>query len=413
MAEKWDLIVVGGGAAGFFCAVNAASLRPGLKVCILEKTGKLLTKVSVSGGGRCNVTHACFDIDTLSGYYPRGTRFVRKAFHHFSVKDTIRWFKDRGVELKTEADGRMFPATNTSATIVQCLLQEASRQQVHIELNQEITRLTFEDGCWKLQSAKGRMYLAEKICLAQGGLNKLSTQALFGNLKHTLIPPVPSLFTFNMPGHDITKLMGVSVEDVSAKIPGTKLEAKGPLLLTHWGMSGPAILKLSAWGARELAQMQYQFKVMINWLPQYTEVSLREQLTGLRSQMHRQSLLPRNPFSLPQRLWEYLVTQNAHVAPDKRWADLSAKETNALVKSLLFCEFDVKGKTTFKEEFVTAGGVSLSEIDHRTMESKLHPGLFFAGEVMDVDGVTGGFNFQHAWTSGFLAGSKCAITTDP
>lgn len=410
--EKWDLVVVGGGAAGFFCAINAAAMRPGLKVCLLEKTGKLLTKVSVSGGGRCNVTHACFEVDALSRYYPRGTQFLRKAFHHFFTKDTIQWFKERGVELKTESDGRMFPESNSSATIVQCLLQEASRLQVHIELNQEITSLQREDGQWKLVSAKGRVYTTNNICLAQGGLNKLSMEALFGNLQHTIVPPVPSLFTFNMPGHDITKLMGISVEEVTAKIPGTRLESKGPLLITHWGMSGPAILKLSAWGARELAQMQYQFKVMISWIPQHTEASLREQLSQFRTQMSRQSVLPRNPFALPQRLWEYLITKNAHVVPDKRWADLSAKETNALVKALLFCEFEVKGKTTFKEEFVTAGGVSLSEIDHRTMESKLHPGLFFAGEVMDVDGITGGFNFQHAWTSGFLAGKHCAEIGD-
>lgn len=401
--EKWDLVVVGGGAAGFFCAINAAARQPGLKVCILEKTGKLLTKVAVSGGGRCNVTHACFDIDTLSRRYPRGTNFLRKAFHHFNPKDTIEWFRERGVELKTEEDGRMFPVSNTSSTIVQCLLQEASRHQVHIELNQEIVSLNFVDGSWKLQSAKGRTYQTPKVCLAQGGLNKLSMEALFSNLKHTIVSPIPSLFTFNMPGNEITKLMGVSVDDVMARIPGTKLESKGPLLITHWGMSGPAILKLSAWGARDLAQMQYQFRVMINWIPDFSEISLREQLNGFRTQLSRQLILPRNPFSLPQRLWEYLVTKLAHVAPDRRWADLSAKEVNALVRVLLFCEFEVKGKTTFKEEFVTAGGVSLAEIDHRTMESKLHPGLYFAGEVMDVDGITGGFNFQHAWTSGYLA----------
>lgn len=409
--DKWDLVVVGGGAAGFFCAINAAGKKPGLRVCLIEKTGKLLSKVAVSGGGRCNVTHACFDIDKLSRHYPRGTQFLRKAFHHFNTKHTIQWFKERGVELKTEEDGRVFPVSNTSSTIVQCLLQEAAKHQVHIELNQEISKMEWKDGRWELLSSKGRIYKTEKICLAQGGLNKASTEAIFGNLKHKIVAPVPSLFTFNMPSQPITKLMGITVEEVAAKIPGTKLESRGPLLITHWGMSGPAILRLSAWGARDLAQMNYQFTVTINWIPNYNEPELRESLQQIRNERSRQAVAARNPFSLPQRLWDFLLTQYVHVAPDKRWADVSAKEMNALVRTLLFCEFPVKGKTTFKEEFVTAGGVSLSEIDHRTMESKFHPGLYFAGEVMDVDGITGGFNFQNAWTSGYLAAT--AITQSP
>lgn len=409
--DKWDLVVVGGGAAGFFCAINAAGKKPGLRVCLIEKTGKLLSKVAVSGGGRCNVTHACFDIDKLSRHYPRGTQFLRKAFHHFNTKHTIQWFKERGVELKTEEDGRMFPVSNTSSTIVQCLLQEAAKHQVHIELNQEISKMEWKDGRWELLSSKGRVYKTEKICLAQGGLNKASTEAIFTNLKHKIVSPVPSLFTFNMPSQPITKLMGITVEEVAVKIPGTKLESRGPLLITHWGMSGPAILRLSAWGARDLAQMNYQFTVTINWIPNYNEPELRESLQQIRNERTRQAVAARNPFSLPQRLWDFLLTQYVHVAPDKRWADVSAKEMNALVRTLLFCEFPVKGKTTFKEEFVTAGGVSLSEIDHRTMESKFHPGLYFAGEVMDVDGITGGFNFQNAWTSGYLAAT--AITQSP
>jgi predicted Rossmann fold flavoprotein len=404
--EKWDLLVVGGGAAGFFCAVNAARLHPDLKVALIEKSGKLLSKVSVSGGGRCNVTHACYDIDAMVRHYPRGGNFLRKAFHHFFTTDTIAWFRERGVELHTEADGRMFPVSNQSSTIVQCLLQEAAKYNVSIFLNQDLEELKPLEGEWELRTASGRTYRTSRVCLAMGGLNRPSMTSLFQHLSHTLVPSVPSLFTFNMPGNSITRLMGIAVEQVRAKVPGTKLESEGPLLITHWGMSGPAILKLSAWGARILAEKNYHFNVQINWIPEHNENSLREFFDTWRAQAGKQLVYNKNPFGLPQRLWEYLLQEQAHVAPNKRWADLSSKEWQALVKALLFSSFEVKGKTTFKEEFVTAGGVSLSEIDHQTMESRKHPGLFFAGEVMDVDGITGGFNFQHAWTSGFLAAAN-------
>lgn len=401
--EKWDLLVVGGGAAGFFCAVNAARMRPGWKIGLLEKSGKLLSKVSVSGGGRCNVTHACFDIDTMVRHYPRGGNFLRKAFHHFFTTDTIDWFRERGVELHAEADGRMFPVSNQSSTIVQCLLQEASKYQVSIMLNQDLVELRPVDGEWELSAASGRSFRAKRVCLAMGGMNKPSMASLFKHLSHTLVPSVPSLFTFNMPGNPITRLMGIAVEQVRAKVTGTKLESEGPLLITHWGMSGPAILKLSAWGARILAEKNYHFDIQVNWVPEHNEASLRDFFETYRLQAGRQMVQAKNPFALPQRLWDFLLQSQVHVAPNKRWADLSGKEMQALIRALLFSGFEVKGKTTFKEEFVTAGGVSLSEIDHQSMQSRKHPGLYFAGEVMDVDGITGGFNFQHAWTSGYLA----------
>ena len=409
--HSFDLVVLGGGAAGFFCAVNAARLRPGLRVCLLEKTNKLLSKVSVSGGGRCSVTHACFHLVELSRHYPRGAGFVRKAFHHFSPTDTVEWFRERKVMLKTEADGRMFPTTDQSSSIVNALLQEASRYQVDIRLQQEVVEMIPDSSGWTLKTATGLLFHTTSVCVAMGGLNKPGMDRLFQGLKHQLVPSLPSLFTFNMSGHPITKLMGLSVPQVRIRITGSKLESEGPVLITHWGMSGPAVLRLSAWGARELAALQYQFTARINWLPEHTENSMRECLQQYRQQLARQAVSARCPFALPQRLWEYLLLREAHVPHDKRWADMSQKETQALIKVLIQGDWPVKGKTTFKEEFVTAGGIELGGIDHRTMQSKFHPGLYFAGEVMDVDGITGGFNFQHAWTSGFLAAKSIAAAT--
>lgn len=403
---NWDLIVLGGGAAGFFCAVNAARLQPAWRICLIEKTSKLLTKVSVSGGGRCNVTHACFDVDEFSRHYPRGANFVKKAFHHFSPANTVDWFRERGVTLKTEKDGRMFPSSDDSATIVSCLLQEASKYRVDIKLSQEAISIDQGGQHWIVTMKNGQELVTSNVCVAIGGMNKAGMESLFQSLHLKIVPSVPSLFTFNMPSHPVTKLMGVSVPHTKLRILETKLEAEGPLLVTHWGLSGPAVLRLSAWGARELAERQYQFKVRISWLPEHREDSLRDLLQQFRHQLARQTLVSRCPFALPQRLWEYLLLKEAHVAPDKRWADLSQKETNQLIRVLLLTEWAVKGKTSFKEEFVTAGGIDLSEIDHRSMQAKRYPGLYFAGEIMDVDGITGGFNFQHAWTSAWLAASS-------
>ncbi|RAJ81822.1 hypothetical protein CLV59_10447 [Chitinophaga dinghuensis] len=401
------LVVAGGGAAGFFCAVNAAQMNPDLEVWLLEKTGKLLSKVKVSGGGRCNVTHNAPDITYMSKRYPRGGNFVKKAFGHFFVPDTISWYGDRGVKLKAEADGRMFPVTDDSQTIIDCLLREADKYLVNIKTNTEVLSLDRQaDGRWKLLLNQGGPVVADYVCVAAGGYAQAGKFHWLETTGHTIVPPAPSLFTFNMPGNPITSLMGVASE-AAVKIAGTKLQQQGPLLITHWGMSGPAILRLSAWGARELQDIQYTFTAVVNWLPSYNENSLREDWQSLRHELGKQKIHTRNPFQLPQRLWQFLL-QQAGIGEDLRWADVPAKDQNRLMKLLVSMEFPVKGKTTFKEEFVTCGGIQLSEIDPNTMESRLAPGLFFAGEVMDVDGITGGFNFQHAWSSGFIAATTIA-----
>jgi predicted Rossmann fold flavoprotein len=382
--------------------VNAARLNPQLRVTILEKTGKLLSKVKVSGGGRCNVTHACYDIGEMMKKYPRGGQFVRKAFHQFFTKDTIQWFADRGVALKTEEDGRMFPVSNSSQTIIDCLMEEAARYGVEIWMHAEVTSV--ERG-FKVHLSGDRVLEADAVAIACGGYPRSASFQWVRELGHTIEEPVPSLFTFNMPGNGITRLMGVSVPEAKVRVAGSKLQEKGPLLITHWGMSGPAVLRLSAWGARELAARGYAFTVLVNWTGELSESLVRERLQQVRYEWAGQKVSSRNPFGLPVRLWEH-VLEVCGIIADLRWADLPAKETNKLVSFLCAGEFPVSGKTTFKEEFVTAGGVRLSEVEPSTMQSRKVPGLYFAGEILDVDGVTGGFNFQHAWTSGWIAANS-------
>jgi predicted Rossmann fold flavoprotein len=396
------LIVIGGGAAGFFCAVNAARMYPGLKVTILEKTNKLLSKVRISGGGRCNVTHACFDIAEMSRRYPRGENFVKKTFHQFFTKDTIRWFEDRGIRLKAEADGRMFPVTNSSQTIIDCLLQEARKFEVNIMLQSEVKEFEKENEQFRLFLSDGRQLAADYVCIACGGYPKLPMFDWLKKSGHEIAFPVPSLFTFNLPGNPITELMGVSVEKARLKVEGSKLSEEGPVLITHWGLSGPAVLRLSAWGARELPEKNYNFKVHINWLPSYNENSLKASFRQFRTELSTKKIANHNFTGLPNRLYQFLL-QNSGVEENLRFADLPSKIENTLIKCLVDHIVEVKGKTTFKEEFVTAGGVHLRDIDVNTMMSKKIPNLFFAGEILDVDGVTGGFNFQHAWTSGWIA----------
>ncbi len=399
---KKRLVVVGGGAAGFFCAVNAARLYPSLEVMILEKSNHLLSKVRVSGGGRCNVTHACFSIAEMIKKYPRGASFLKKAFHHFFTSDTIAWFKERGVEIKTESDGRMFPVSNTSQTIIDCLMQEANQYGVTILMNREVKEIVKKDNGFNLLFSNHSIIETDFLCIASGGYPKSLQFEWLTKIGHTVESPVPSLFTFNMPGNPITALMGIAVEKVQVKIRGSKLVEDGPMLITHWGMSGPAILKLSAWGARELASKNWQFGIIINWLPIYTEQTLKEKFQQVRFDIAAQKISNRNPFSLPQRLWDYLLQQSG-VNENIRWADLPAKEQNKLIKNICAQEFSVNGKTTFKEEFVTSGGISLDEVDHASMQSRIVPNLFFAGEVLNIDGVTGGFNFQNAWTTAWIA----------
>ncbi|HRI20224.1 MAG TPA: NAD(P)/FAD-dependent oxidoreductase [Panacibacter sp.] len=406
-ATKETLAVIGGGAAGFFCAVNAARLNPLLKVIILEKSSKLLAKVKVSGGGRCNVTHACFDIPELVKRYPRGQNFLKKSFHWFNTSHTIQWFSERGVKLKAETDGRMFPVTDNSQTIIDCLLKEADKYGVEIKMNFDVKEITHHGSSFTIHESKGNTLEAGYICLASGGGPASSRFDWLKKLGHTVEEPVPSLFTFNIPNSSLTQLMGVSVEQAIVKIQSTKLTATGPLLITHWGLSGPAVLKLSAWGARQLADCNYTFTAIINWVPRYNEQSLRSEWPVLRNRFAGQKLNTKNPFDLPGRLWLYLLQQSL-INDEQRWAGLSSNLQNRLIQNLTAQTLQVKGKTTFKEEFVTCGGIKLAEVNANTMQSKIIPNLFFAGEIIDVDGITGGFNFQNAWTSGFIAAKHVA-----
>lgn len=396
--------MIGGGAAGFFCAVNAARMAPGLEVRIVEKTSKLLSKVRVSGGGRCNVTHACFDITDMASRYPRGKNFVKKAFHRFFTSDTVEWFGARGVELKTEPDGRMFPVTNSSETIINCLMREADKYGVELILNMQVNRVTQGEHGWTIEMLRGAEHVsldADFLCIATGGYPKKEQYEWMDSLGHSFVPPSPSLFTFNAPGHPITKLMGVAVEDAEIRIPELKQKEQGPLLITHWGLSGPAVIRLSAWLARDLELRQYKAGVVINWLPEFNENSFRDYIISFRDMHGSIRLRSRSPFGLPQRLWEFLLGESN--IGDQKWAELSATFQNKLIRNIVAYQIQISGKTTFKEEFVTAGGVALSEVDPDTMQSRKCPSLYFAGEVLDVDGITGGYNFQHAWTSGFNA----------
>jgi predicted Rossmann fold flavoprotein len=408
---KKTLVVAGGGAAGFFCAVTAARLNPELKVILVEKSGKLLSKVKVSGGGRCNVTHACFSIPEMVRKYPRGSNFVKKTFHQFFTTDTIQWFEERGVPLKTEEDGRMFPQTNSSQSVIDCLLQEANQFHVEIRLHHEIKIIEYktDPSSFVLHFNNDLKLQADFICLACGGYPKTSMFEWILQSGHSIEEPVPSLFTFNMPGNAVNSLMGISVPDAQVKVSGESLKERGPLLITHWGMSGPAILKLSAWGARILKEKDYRFEISVNWLGDRSDQSVRDEMQMTRESSGGKKIRQKNSFGLPQRLWEWQLEQAG--INDIHWADLTAILQNKLIQILTNQPFNVDGKTTFKEEFVTAGGIRLAEIHHHTMESRIRPGLFFAGELLNVDGVTGGFNFQHAWTSGFIAGRAIAERT--
>ena len=401
------LIVIGGGAAGVFCAINAARLNNRLQVTVLEKSSKLLSKVKISGGGRCNVTNHISDPDIFSNMYPRGNRFVRKAFYQFFNSDTIEWFESRGVKLHAEKDGRMFPVTNNSQTIIDCLMKEANLYGVQFMMQCSVSQIIKSEKKWNLSLSDGRVMKADAICMASGGGNKPEHFQIIQSLGHSIQSPVPSLFTFNLPGHPITELMGLSVANATVKIQSENLKDSGPLLITHWGLSGPAVLRLSAWGARMLAEKNYRFTIIVNWLNQEKEEQVRLLFQQLRIQNGSKKISASCPYELPQRLWNFLLT-HSEIEEECRWADLPQKKQNRLIGLLVGHEFKVEGKSTFKEEFVTAGGVDLKEINVATMESKLEEGLYFAGEVMDVDGITGGFNFQHAWTSGFVAATAIA-----
>lgn len=400
------IAVIGGGAAGFFAAIHAAQVNQSNEVTIFEKSSKLLSKVLVSGGGRCNVTHACFENNRLTGFYPRGERQLKSAFSRFTTTDTVAWFEKRGVKLKTEADGRMFPTTDNSETIANCLLNEAKKLNITIKLNTEIKQIqTLVNGSFNL-TTNNTIESANKVIVTTGGSPKAEGFDWLRTLGHVIETPVPSLFTFNVPNNPITELMGISVEQARVKVLETKYEFTGPLLITHWGFSGPAVLKLSSYAARELADLNYEFTAQISWLHDKKEDAVRNELMNLKAAnpvKHLRNLFPYTQLS--KRLQDYLFTK-ANVDADKNWADISKADVNALVDVLLYDKYTVKGKTTFKDEFVTCGGVSLDDVLLKNMESKRVKGLYFAGEVLDIDGITGGFNFQAAWTTGFIAGSN-------
>ena len=408
------MVVLGGGAAGFFGAIACAEANPDSPVILLEKTGKLLAKVRVSGGGRCNVTHACETPAQLVAHYPRGSKQLKAAFQQFGVADTIAWFARRGVALKTEADGRMFPTTDSSETIARALEDAAGRAGVRIVNNISADEIqTLPEGGFRLKLSGsgaaqfGHVLPASRLLIATGGNPKSANYDWLRALGHHIAEPVPSLFTFNVPNSPLSELMGVSVPQARVVLAGEKLQYEGPLLVTHWGVSGPAVLKLSAWGARRLSELGYVGTALINWVPSYTEETLRPWLQQFRQENGKKTVAANPQFGLPQRLWRNL-TEQAGIGPELRWSDVPAKAQNRLLELLLRSPLAVRGKTTYKEEFVTCGGVSLDEIDLKTMQSRRVPGLYFAGEVLDIDGITGGFNFQAAWTTGFLAGRAMA-----
>ena len=396
--------VLGGGAAGFFGAIHGAEAYPQHEVILLEKANKLLAKVLVSGGGRCNVTHDCPDNGLLTQFYPRGNKELRSAFEKFSVKDTIAWYKKRGVILKTESDGRMFPITDNSETIANCLLDAAREAGVRIHSNLQQVRLYKNASGFTVKVKDEREFHFDRILIATGGFPKLEGFNWLKDLGHDIVEPVPSLFTFNLKDHPLAALPGISVEKAEVKVMGTKLIQEGPLLITHWGLSGPAILRLSAWGARDLHEKNYKFDIMVNWLPNFKEESLRAAIDTYKEQNIKKQIQGQSPFrEISARLWKWFC--DASGIPDTlKWADISKKQLNVLVEKLLRSIFPVEGKSTFKEEFVTAGGVNLKDVDFKTMQSKKCPGMYFAGEVLNIDAVTGGFNFQAAWTTGYIAG---------
>ena len=397
MNTNFDILVVGGGAAGFFTAINIVEKNLKLKVAILERGKTVLEKVRISGGGRCNVTHACFVPDDLVKFYPRGEKELRGPFHQFCSGDTIEWFEKHAVELKIEEDGRMFPTSDSSQTIIECFLSATQKLGIQILTGQSVQSIFKAENYWKVET-NHETFACQKLIMTTGSNPKI--WEMLTQLGHSIVSPVPSLFTFNIKDARIKDLMGLSAF-AKVKVKGSKLEASGPLLITHWGMSGPGILRLSAWGARELFDKHYQFVIQVNWLNEVTFEEAMETLKELKQEHAKKAVSKKSPFDFPNRLWESLVLASG-IEDEWKWADLTKKQLTDLANQLVNGEFQVNGKSTFKEEFVTAGGIDLKEINFKTMESKLHKNLFFAGEIVNIDAITGGFNFQNAWTSGFI-----------
>lgn len=401
-----QLIVIGGGAAGLFAAIVCAEQNPHRRIILLEKTSTLLAKVRISGGGRCNVTNACFDPAMLVQHYPRGGAALRGPFTRFQPRDTLAWFARHDVPLKTEADGRVFPTTDRSTTIVECLIGAAQRAGVEIRTSVTLEAIERADRAgFVVQTRAGEPLPADRLLIATG--SNRHGYAWAAALGHTIEPPVPSLFTFAINDPRLEGLAGISVQNARVQIDGTRLQQRGPILITHWGLSGPAILKLSAWGARVLHDRHYQAGVRINWLPSWNDDQLRQRLLAIKTEHARQTIAATSPLGLPLHLWQRLIGA-AGLAEELHWTELSNRHIAALVEQLLHGVYPLHGKGKFKEEFVTCGGVNLDEVNFKTMESRKCPGLYFAGEILDIDGVTGGFNFQAAWTTSWLAGQALA-----
>lgn len=402
--HNFDVIIVGGGASGFFTAINLAEQRPDLRIAILERSNEVLSKVKISGGGRCNVTHACFVPNVLAKYYPRGERELKGPFHTFCTGDVMQWFEDRGVALKIEDDGRIFPESDSSQTIIDCFLEEATQLQIKIIKQTIVQKIEKSENGWMIATSKDT-FSCQQLVMATG--SNIKVWDLLKTVGHSIVNPVPSLFTFNIKDERINNLMGVSAEMVSVKVKDTQLKATGPLLITHWGMSGPAILRLSAWGARELFDKNYQFQLIVNWTNDYVFDEVLEELMQQKQQHPKKTIIKYPHYQLTHRLWQQLV-KAAGISESTIWADVPKKQLVKLAEQLTQAHFQVNGKSTFKDEFVTAGGIDLKEVNFKTMQSKLHDNLYFTGEVLNIDAITGGFNFQNAWTTGFLAAQAIA-----
>jgi predicted Rossmann fold flavoprotein len=403
------IAVLGAGAAGYFCALRISHLIPNAKVTVLEKSQHTLSKVKISGGGRCNVTHACFDPRELVGFYPRGHKELLGPFHRFQPGDTIQWFEERGVPLKVEDDGRMFPITNSSQTIIDCFEEEARKNGVKVWMQAGVQSMRLDEGIWHLELTDQRQLQADRVVVATG--SSALAWDLLKKINHTIVEPVPSLFTFTIADERLQGLAGISSPWAQVEIEDSEFESEGPLLITHWGLSGPGVLKISAWAARFLAEKKYRFFIRVNWEGHASAQEVEAKLKNWRDTQAKKNIGAQSPFSFPNRLWMALV--NKHHLAEKKWGDLSNAACSLLVEEITACRFEVNGKSTYKDEFVTAGGVSLKEIDFKTMQSKLWPHLYFAGEVMDIDAVTGGFNFQAAWTTAWIAAESIAASAEP
>ncbi len=402
--KQYDVIIIGGGAAGFFAAINIAELNPELKISILERGSQVLTKVKVSGGGRCNVTHAEFDPKKLVQNYPRGEKELIGPFHKFMTGDIIDWFERRGIELKIEEDGRMFPKSDSSQTIIDCFLEEVDKYKVEVMRNNPVKNISKNENNWLVKTTD-ELYSCNKLLVATG--SNIKIWDILEELGHTIVKPVPSLFTFNINDERIKNIPGVVVDNVTIKVLDSQLETQGPLLITHWGLSAPSILKLSSFGALEFAKREYKFRIAVNFVSMFNDEALQK-LKASKQEFAKKSIWKSPQFGLPKRLW-YNLVQASNILEGTRWADLNKNQLEELNRQLTDATFQVDGKSTFKEEFVTAGGIELKEINFKTFGSKLHKNLYFAGEILNIDAVTGGFNFQNAWTGAYIAAEAIAV----